>query len=297
MTVERQPLVIGEILFDCFPGGERVPGGAPFNVAWNLRGLGLHPRLVSAVGDDGPGHEMLDLLQSWRLDPSGVRIVPRWPTGSVRVWLEDGHPRFEIPFDQAWDHLEPDDRDWADPEPALVYHGSLIWRHETSRATVRRLVRASSAPRFVDINIRQPWFDREWLEELFGETRWIKLSHDELAWISDRACDSRREIEQAVAGLRQRFGGHTWLVTRGENGAGAIDADGEALFATAPPPAPVVDTVGAGDAFSAAAIAGILRGDSLERVLESAVGFAAKACTIRGATTADPRHYQLGAPG
>ena len=101
-----RPVVVGEVLFDHFPDGSRVLGGAPFNLAWHLRAMGLEPLLITRVGSDPEGAEVLETMARWGLDVSAVQLDHRHATGAVHVRFDGGEPVFDIPSGQAWDHLE-----------------------------------------------------------------------------------------------------------------------------------------------------------------------------------------------
>ncbi len=235
MSISR-PLIIGEVLFDQLPDGQRVLGGAPFNVAWNLQGLGLAPLLISAVGQDEPGRIVREQMEGWSLDTSALQVSQNRPTGEVHVELEAGQPSFHILNDQAYDEIQLPDFPISDSEFSLLYHGSLAYRNEPSRSTIGHLISASGLPRFVDINIRQPWFDRAWIPDLLSDAQWIKLSDQELAWITELPCETQSEILKATQELKHRYGGRRCLITCGAAGAYAVDEDGDDCFACAHQP-------------------------------------------------------------
>ena len=286
-----RPLIVGEVLFDQFPDGQCVLGGAPFNVAWNLRGLGAAPIFVSAVGTDDEGGQVRSTMEAWGLDTGALQISDKWPTGKVQVELNGGEPRFHILDQQAYDQIRYPQLESLAADCLLLYLGSLAYRNEPSQSTVRRLILESGLPRFVDLNIRQPWFERAWVAELLENAAWIKLNNHELAWIAESDCQTASQIHAAVEKLRRRYGGQQFFITCGSAGAYAIGEAGDPLFAPAPQPAPMVDAVGAGDAFAAAAICGISCSRPLREILQTAVRFASQACTIRGATSQDREHY------
>lgn len=286
-----RPLVFGEVLFDHFPDGRRVLGGAPFNVAWNLQGLGFRPLFISAVGDDDEGRLIRDRMDAWGLDAAGLQAVGSHPTGRVDVSLADGQPRYEIVEDQAYDHVTAPGGLLSDGSFPLVYHGSLMFRSETARRTLGELTAAVPAPRFVDINIRPPHFDRGWLPHLIGGARWIKLSDQELSELAGVRVEGRSGVEAGVGALRREFGDAVYFVTCGSQGAYVVQGE-DVTFAAAPEPEEIRDTVGAGDAFAAATIGGLILGLPTSDVLLGAVNFAARVCGITGATTDDPSLYK-----
>ncbi len=106
MSEGQRPLIFGEVLFDVMPDGTRVLGGAPFNVAWHLEAFGLRPLMITRVGVDESGDEVLTAMASWGMDTSGVQRDDTYPTGRVEVDLDDGEPTFHILPDQAYDHLD-----------------------------------------------------------------------------------------------------------------------------------------------------------------------------------------------
>jgi len=287
------PLIVGEVLFDHFPDGNRVLGGAPFNVAWNLRGFGLSPAFFSAVGDDENGHAVRERMRDWRMSERGLQTVPEHPTGMVHIKHVDGRPQYSIEHPAAYDALQWPKFPVTADEFSLLYMGSLAWRGNQTRETMRRLVDRKDVPRFVDVNIRQPWFDRDWLPELFGDARWVKVSDEELQWLAgtETELQEAQDVIDAVHQLQERYGGIEYFVTCGAFGSYWV-AENQVTFAPASPVEKIEDTVGAGDAFVAATLFGLLQGLPREVTLRAANQFAARICTLRGATTDDETFYQ-----
>ncbi|MEE4272909.1 MAG: carbohydrate kinase [Thermoanaerobaculales bacterium] len=289
----RRPVVIGEVLFDVFPDGAKVLGGAPLNVAWHLHALGLEPLLLSRIGDDELGGAVLDSLDSWGMDCSGLQIDPDAPTGRVAVDLEDGSPTFDIVADQAYDRF--DGKAARDAlvgcRPALLYHGSLIARDDPADRALQSLRGKTGAPIFVDVNLRDPWWSVKTVTSLIRGARWVKLNDHELGLLSDQkpAADAAGP-ELAAAELARRHGIDELVVTRGDQGA-FVWIGGRFVAGRPPGEIEVIDTVGAGDAFSAVWIAGLLRRWDPKTTLARALDFAAVICGVRGATTEDRRIY------
>jgi len=281
-----RPLIIGEVLFDVMPDGNRVLGGAPFNVAWHLEAFGLRPLMVTRVGADDSGDEVLTAMDSWGMDTSGVQRDDAHPTGRVQVELDGGEPTFHILPDQAYDNLDGDRaiHSMVGETFSLLYHGSLISRGEVSRLARDALKERSELPVFVDVNLRDPWWNREDVVASVRSATWVKLNEVEL----DRLADGS---DAAVAeAFRVEHGLDAVIVTKGDRGA--VVVGGGATFEAAPPAeVEVVDTVGAGDAFSAVFILGLVAGWSTELILARTAEFAAAVCTVPGATTADRRLY------
>ena len=279
------PLLFGEVLYDCFEDGARVLGGAPFNVAWHLQALGARPVLVSRVGDDPMGREIRDTMQRWGMSGAGLQKDSAHPTGEVRVTLKEGQPSFEILPGRAYDHIEA--HALPPGTPALVYHGSLALRSPVSAATLAALLRERPAPVFLDVNLRPPWWERGRLEGLLDGATWVKINDQELETLVPEG----RGLEQRAQRLIEAHGLRMAIVTRGAAGAFARRDDGGQLEVTPRGGTPVVDTVGAGDAFAAVCILGLLRGWPLGETLERAQHLASLLVGRRGATVEDPAFY------
>ena len=268
------------------PEGMRVLGGAPFNVAWHLEAFGLRPLMITRIGVDGPGDEVLAAMKAWGMDTSGVQRDDAHPTGQVEVELQDGEADFHILAEQAYDYIDGDVAvQSADPEAvSLLYHGSLISRGKVSRSALDALKHASEAPVFVDVNLRSPWWNQQDVLAMVGGARWIKLNEAELELLVGGSDAAAAELFRTEHGL------DAVIVTRGSHGAVIVDENGEC---EAPPPTAVqiVDTVGAGDAFSAVYILGLMRGWTTDLILARALEFAAAMCTVPGATVRDRGFY------
>lgn len=289
MSVTADPgiVIFGEVLYDCFPDGSEVPGGAPFNVAWNLQAFGMAPLFVSRVGDDPAGRRIHHKMQDWDMDTSGLQFDALHPTGRVEVRLEAGQPQFDILPEQAYDFI---DAAALPPVPAgaVLYHGSLALRREVSRKALRRLKEASHGKVFLDVNLRSPWWQRDEVHTYLDEADWVKLNDDELAQLHLGApgeTGARRDLLKAHAL-------ELLVVTRGAAGAMLISAAGEDYAVAPSGRVEMVDTVGAGDAFASILLLGLARAWPLPLVLERAQQFASAIVGLRGATIADPEFYR-----
>ena len=288
-----RPLVFGEALFDHFPDGTRVLGGAPFNVAWHLRGLGAHPLTVTAVGNDDEGVEVRRRMEKWGMSSTGVQVDPERATGRVTATIEDGSPRFDISADQAWDAIDADRacEALAGSTVALLYHGTLAIRGTASSAALQALIDATGARTFVDLNLRAPWWTRERVLLPLAHASWVKLNDEELGILTSRSVGTRQQCEDAAVAFAREYSVGRVVVTRGERGAIAVIEARDVLMTDAVSVPDVVDTVGAGDAFSAVLCLGIMQGWGVEESLERAARFAADVCRVRGATTPDRSLY------
>lgn len=291
-TVQAVPvLLFGEVLFDCFPDGRRVLGGAPFNVAWGLQGLGQTPHLVSAVGEDADGRAVRDRMALWGLRTDGVQTDSAHATGEVQIELKDGEPCYDICMPRAWDYIGDDGFAAAE----VLCHGLLALRNETSRQTLEAIRgRSSGAIRFFDINLRPPYNSRERLLAWMQGVDWLKLNLDELAVVRGEAAIPFAHCETHLDRLRAEHGIGTVLLTAGAEGL-LIQGDyGHGRCIPAPPVARLVDTVGAGDSISAMAIDGLLRGVPAQTIVEMAGRFASKICGLNGAVSEDKEFYRHG---
>lgn len=291
-----QPTVdlFGEVLFDCFPGGRRVLGGAPFNVAWHLHAFGAASRLISAVGDDPDGEQVSHAMQAWGMDRSALQTNPDHATGEVRVTLHDGEPTYEIIPDRAFDHIRADD---LAPAGEVLYHGTLALRGPVSAATLNALKASGHGIRFLDVNLRDPWWSADVTRALLQDADWVKLNRSELALLADDSGSDAGEIRDAqlnalASAFIARYNLTGLVVTLGGEGALALSQDAAPVRVAPAPALAVKDTVGAGDAFASVLILGIIRHWPLATTLERAQSFASRIVEQHGATAADPALYR-----
>lgn len=286
-------IVFGEVLFDCFADGREVLGGAPFNVAWHLTGFGARPLVISRVGNDERGRRILDTMADWGMRRDGIQVDPDRPTGVVTATVEDGQPSFDIPPDQAYDFIQIDEGPAsAVAGPGILYHGSLVLRTEAPRASLERLKSQGDRSVFIDVNLRDPWWNHDGIEAALGGARWVKLSDGELTTLSGDGCDSAESCVEAGRAFARRHSIPALIVTRGAEGAVWLETDHRPARAEPRPVENLVDTVGAGDAFAAVSILGAVRGWPSPQILERAVEFAAVVCGFQGATVFDRDLYR-----
>jgi len=285
------PLIFGEILFDQFTDSQ-VLGGAPFNVAWHLQGLGLKPKIVSRIGKDDLGDQIMQEIHAWQLDDSYIQRDDEHATGTVKITLDQGQPTFNITEDVAYDHIGSEDilSGILKNPPSLVYHGSLAIRQQTSRNTLLQLRKKLACPVFVDINMRAPWWDSSMLDEILTGTSWLKLNEQELQIITDNQTGDEQELEVSARNLLKEYQLQAIIVTLGERGAFIVDAS--SCYRSKPAQVTsLVDAVGAGDGFSAITILGLLQGWNYSQILNRATAFAAQICQQRGAINTDRDFY------
>ncbi len=282
---EGRPCIFGEVLFDCFPDGKRVLGGAPFNVAWHLQAFGQAPQFISRVGRDPEGDEVLAAMRRWGMDTSGVQTDPDRPTGRVKVSFVDGEPEYDIVQHCAYDAIEPVSLGSGCP---LLYHGSLALREEQSRRAAKALAATGPGIVFVDVNLRTPWWREAEVLESVRRAHWVKLNAGELELLAPGQARSLSGKQQFLAEMAL----HGLIVTHGAAGAEVVTAAGDHLHVQPEPLTEVVDTVGAGDAFAAITILGLVHAWPLATTLERAQVFAARLVGNRGATVDEPAFYR-----
>ena len=261
-------------------------GGAPFNVAWHLKGFDLDPLLVSRVGNDDGGKKILSTMQTWGMDTSGIEVDPFHGTGEVEVTLEQGTPRFNIVPDMSYDYINAPAHTAQPPE--LIYHGSLALRNPVASQALSHIVEDHPAPIFLDINLRPPWWSPDQISSLMDRATWLKVNDEELVLIEPKP-DNLREKAQIVL---QRHNLELILVTEGERGAFAMSETGETREVAPAAEITVTETVGAGDAFSAVCILGLLQKWPLTITLQRAQQFASLVVMQQGATLSDLSTYR-----
>lgn len=283
--MSSRPCIFGEVLFDHFPDGRRVLGGAPFNVAWHLQAFGAAPYFISRTGADADGESISGGMREWGMDMGGLQTDRELPTGRVQVSFTAGEPAYDIVHPAAWDAIEAP---VGHPPIALLYHGSLALRERVSRQACQRLRGAAPSVVFIDVNLRPPWWRRESVLEDIDGADWVKLNHDELDQLAPGGATARSKARD----LLDEFSLDGILLTDGSRGAEVLTGRGE-HFATTPATDIIVkDTVGAGDAMASVMLLGILRQWPLGQCLERAQEFASAIVGQRGATVPDNGFYR-----
>ena len=287
MVDTERPVLFGEVLYDCFPDGQAVLGGAPFNVAWHLQGFGLSPLFISRVGDDPLGHRVRDSMHNHGMDTSGLQLDSSHPTGKVTITMSGNSHSFEIIPDQAYDYIDQNALPPL-PETTLFYHGSLAARNPVSAETLTYLCARFTDKRLIDVNLRSPWWQRQQVLELVDGAWLAKLNDEELLQLVPDAEDDATRMQQLIgnAGLQ------LLLITRGAAGAELLTAAGDSFQVVPDSVTNVVDTVGAGDALTSVLIMGMLQGWPYPQTLERAQAFASAIVGRRGATVEEPEFYQ-----
>jgi fructokinase len=281
-------LAVGEVLWDLLPDGKQL-GGAPANFTYHCRSLGADARLVTRVGHDDLGREVLERFRLLGLPTESVQVDPESPTGTVAVALDpDGQPRFTIHENVAWDRIRADETALALAASAnAICFGSLAQRSEPARRAIRSLVSATRAGtlRLFDVNLRPPFVDRGVIGDSLTMANALKLNDQELSELV-AMFGLPSGVRESLAELAGRFSLPLVALTRGAGGS-LLLADG--LWSDHPGRSVAVsDTIGAGDAFSAALVFGLLAGRPLEAINRHANEVAAFVCTQPGGTPSLP---------
>ena len=258
----------GEVLWDKLPTGAK-PGGAPLNVAIHLKRQRLNPFIVSSVGDDANGQKLRAFLQESGMSLEYLQTDAELPTSQVLVHLDsERNATYEICKPVAWDNIQyTNELKKLAAKTDMIVFGTLALRNETTRKTLLKFLEHSPAKRFLDVNLRPPYHNRDVVEKMLHLADFAKLNNEELATIAGWHSQKGNE-EDLARWLSEFFSCSTVCVTRGANGAALlindkwIEHSGFKVVA--------VDTVGAGDSFLAGLIAQLSSGSSPEKGLKYA---------------------------
>ena len=278
---------IGELLWDVFPEGKCL-GGAPVNFSYHCHQLGASAYPVSVVGADKLGAEIRDVLVGEDVPDQFVVQDELHPTGTVQVTLGNGIPSYEICEGVAWDHIPMSgDLGALAKEADAVCFGSLAQRSEVSRGTIHAFLGAMrpDALKIFDVNLRQAFFSKEIIEASLDHSNMLKLSDEELPVLADLFGISGSVSEQLEA-LRAKFDLKLIAFTRGPAGSLLISADETSDHPGCPGVA--VNSVGAGDSFTAALCMGLLSRKPLAEINAHANRVATYVCSQDGATPVLP---------
>lgn len=287
------PIVaLGELLWDLLPTGRRA-GGAPFNFAFHCTQLGHPANIVSRVGDDEPGRELREEVKRLGMSDEYIQTDRQHPTGTVTVELDaTGQPTYTITQNVAWDFIEWEPRlaTLAGSARAACF-GTLAQRARRSRSTIGAFIPATNENCLAvcDINFRKPFLSKEVIDDSLRLADWLKANEQEAAELA-RSLDAwPAEYVGGIGGYwRQRLlpailtDKSVYAVTRGPNGC--VVGDVRQDFDLPGIPVQVVDTVGAGDAFTAALLTQTLEGKPLVDAARFANAYSSVVCTRPGGT-------------
>ena len=275
---------MGEALWDVLPEGKKI-GGAPANFAYHVSQFGFDSRVVSAVGNDELGDEILEIFREKQLKHQLERV--NYPTGTVQVTLDNGGvPCYDIKEGVAWDNIPfTDDLKRLALSTRAVCFGSLAQRDEVSRATINRFLDTmpdmEGQLKIFDINLRQNFYTKEVLRESFRKCNVLKINDEELIIISRMFGYPGIDLQDKCWILLAKYNLKMLILTCGTNGS-YVFTPGTVSFQETPK-VPVADTVGAGDSFTAAFFSFVLKGKSIPEAHRLAVEVSAYVCTQSGA--------------
>ncbi len=281
---QKDDLVVGfgEVLWDMLPGGKQL-GGAPSNFAYHTDQCGLESCVISAIGDDALGQEIVDSLDGKKLNYVLEKV--EYPTGTVQVTVEKGIPSYEIREGVAWDNIPSTDtlKEIASRTRAVCF-GTLGQRSAISRQCLHDFVEAMphDGERLIicDANLRQNFYSKEILEESMQLCNVLKINDEELITLSRIFGYPGIDLKDKCWILLGKYNLKMLILTCGINGS-YIFTPGQVSFLPTPT-VDVVDTVGAGDAFSASLISSILRGCDIKNAHNNAINVSAYVCTKSG---------------
>ena len=275
---------MGEVLWDMLPEGKKI-GGAPANFAYHVSQYGFDGCVVSAVGDDKLGNEILESFNNRRLNYL-IQRVP-YPTGTVQIELDEaGIPCYEIKENVAWENIPfTVDLEKLAKKTRAVCFGSLAQRNTVSRETINRFLDvmsdAAGQYRVFDVNLRQGFYDKEILCNSMKRCNILKINDEELIAVSRMFEYPGINLEDKCRALLSEYGLEILILTCGVNGSYVFTRENVSFVNT--PKIEVADTVGAGDSFTATFISAILKGKSIREAHELAVEVSAYVCTQNGA--------------
>ena len=275
---------MGEALWDVLPEGKKL-GGAPANFAYHVSQFGLNSRVVSAVGQDKLGTEILDNFREKRLQ--GIIETVPYPTGTVQVTLDnEGVPCYDIKEGVAWDNIPyTEELDQLAHQTLAVCFGSLAQRSIVSRETIARFLDTMpdtpDTLKIFDINLRQSFYTKEILCDSFSRCNVLKINDEELVTVSRLFGYPGIDLQDKCWILLAKYNLKMLILTCGVNGS-YVFTPGHVSFVETPT-VQVADTVGAGDSFTAAFTAAIIRGRSVREAHQLAVDTSAYVCTQQGA--------------
>jgi len=286
---------VGEVLWDLLFTGEQL-GGAPANFAYHAHALGAPVKFITRVGKDDYGREIIRRFREMGLPDTTVQVDESVPTGTAKVALSgNGLAQFTIQENVAWDHIAVTPEALAAARAAdAICFGSLAQRCQPSRNTIQQLVAATpvEALRVFDINLRQQFYSRGVIEESLQLANVLKLNDDELpalGKILSLPGSTEHQVERQIERLAQAYSLRLVALTRGARGSLLYQ---EGRWSDCPSrPVKVVDTVGAGDSFTAALVLGLLRKMDLDEINTLANEVARYVCSCAGGTPSLPVEF------
>lgn len=271
----------GEILWDIFPTGSRA-GGAPFNVAYNLDKMGLKVQMISRIGDDQLGNDLLKQIKNWNIATDYIQIDKEKPTGTVIAnFDEQGEAHYDIVDDVAWDHIKiyAEHQALVQNAEAFVF-GSLIARNAASKNTLLQLIEFSKFNVF-DVNFRPPFIDFEFIKILLEKADLVKMNKAELRQIIEFLGEEYKDENTSVTHIQQHFDLNEIILTKGSKGARYFVGNENYTFPAVS--IKITDTVGSGDSFLAGFLSKRIQGKTPDEIMKQAVSLGAFITSKSGA--------------
>lgn len=284
---------MGEALWDMLPEGKKI-GGAPANFAYHISQFGLNSSVVSAIGDDKLGNEILENFNEKQLSYN-IQKVP-YPTGTVIVELDsNGIPKYTIKEGVAWDNIPfTNELEEMAKRTKAVCFGSLAQRSAVSRETINRFIDSmptgNDVLKIFDVNLRQDFYTKEILCNSLSKCNILKINDEELVTVSRMFGYPGIDLQDKCWILLAKYNLKMLILTCGVNGS-YVFRPGEISFVETPV-VDVIDTVGAGDSFTATFVAAIIKGHSIREAHKLAVEVSAYVCTQNGAMPVLPEELK-----
>ncbi|HJD91347.1 carbohydrate kinase family protein [Bacteroides coprosuis] len=282
--MEKLIVGLGEILWDMLPEGKQL-GGAPSNFAFHTTQFGFKSKVVSAIGDDLLGQEIVDLLKQRNID--SYLSKNNHSTGTVQVQLDsNGVPTYQITEEVAWDYIPfTEELKEIAKQTICVCFGTLAQRNEMSRNTILKFLqnmpKGNTILKILDINLRQNFYTWPTIEQSLYACNTLKINDEELILLSKKLGLTHKNIQGQCQFILQLYSLKMVILTCGVKGSYVFTPEKESFKPTTP--IEVVDTVGAGDSFTAAFCATLLKGKSIEEAHQRAVDVSAYICSCAGA--------------
>ncbi|MDI5896741.1 carbohydrate kinase family protein [Flavobacterium yafengii] len=271
----------GEVLFDVFPTHRKI-GGAPLNVALRLASLGANTHIISRIGNDAIGRELIDYVRMNGVDTSSIQVDEIFHTGEVIVKLnEKGSASYTINYPVAWDKIVciPEDEIMVKKADALVF-GSLVCRDSVSQESLLEIINYAKYAVF-DVNLRAPFYTKEILINLMMQSDFIKFNDDELYEISAFMNSPYHSLEQNILFIAEQTNTKHICVTKGSHGA--VLYYNEKMYYNSGYKIDVVDTVGSGDSFLAGLLSKLLINSNPQEAIDFACALGAIVAKNEGA--------------
>jgi fructokinase len=286
--------IFGEILFDVFTD-HTVLGGAPFNVARHLSLFSEQPIFVTRAGEDRLKSKVIEAFEYNQLNAIGLQFDPQRQTGQVNVTLTNGQPSYAILEDQAYDHIHAGITHLVmmSMRPSIKYFGTLAQRSPTSRLALDHFLCDKPCPVFLDLNLRDPWYTQATIEYSLLNCHFAKMNAQEFSMITKMLALKGDDDYARAKELLINFELTELIITRGEQGCWMMDEEFNVREQMAEPlKSSLMDTVGAGDAFSAVYLLGKLNAWPAATTLQRANRFASAICCVSGAAPDSLSFYQ-----